>query len=97
MTDIVPGYDYGRERLYHTPAPKGKSSFEPYIGKAKPKKDEPTVRTPSLSYQAMSAPWADIDAVRGGTQAMRDAGELYWLKNPLKVERPMTVASTEQR
>ena len=82
MSDIVPGYDYGRERLYHTPVPKGKSSFEPHIGKAKPKKDEPTVRTPSLAYQAMSAPWADIDAVRGGTQSMRDAGELYLAKEP---------------
>ena len=50
MSNIVPGYDYGRERLYHTPVPKGKSSFEPHIGKANPKGREQGVRTPGLAY-----------------------------------------------
>ena len=65
MADIVPGYNYLRESLYKTPRPKGQSSFDPHIDKAKPKSDEPTVRTPSLAYQAIAAAWADVDAFVG--------------------------------
>ena len=82
MPDIVSGYNYVRESLYKTPRPRGQSSFAPHIDKAKPKSDEPTVRTPSLAYQAMAATWADIDVIRGGTKVIRDAGELYLPQEP---------------
>jgi hypothetical protein len=39
--------------------------------------DEYTVRTPSLAYQNLASDWAMIECVRGGTRAMREAGESY--------------------
>lgn len=39
--------------------------------------DKATVATPCKAHQDMCAKWTMIDHLRGGTQAMRDAGETY--------------------
>ena len=97
MPDIVSGYNYVRESLYKTPRPRGQSSFAPHIDKAKPKSDEPTVRTPSLAYQAMAATWTDIDVIRGGTKVIRDAGELYLPQEPGEATTPTVVGPIAPR
>jgi len=79
---MVDGYDYLTERSYGTPAPSGgKTGFDAAKAKAKAS-EEPTVRTPNLAYQRMAMTWADVAAVRGGTQKMRECGEAYLPKEP---------------
>ena len=69
--------NYERDHLYRTPGP---STARSIVGKQED--DKPTVRTPSLDYQRLAPDWADVDAVRGGTRAMREAGEAYLPKEP---------------
>lgn len=41
------------------------------------KSQKPTVATPSSTYRKMAPRWAKIDALLGGTETMRAAGETY--------------------
>ena len=70
--------NYERDHLYRTPGPS--TTARSIVGKQED--DKPTVRTPSLDYQRLATDWADVDAVRGGTRAMREAGETYLPKEP---------------
>ena len=73
--------NYEQNHLYRTPAPTGgKTGFEAATNKAKT--DKPTPRTPGLAHQRLAAAWADVDAVRGGTQTMRELGEAYLPMEP---------------
>lgn len=77
----VEGYDYTTERSYRTPAPEGgKTGYG--AAKEKSKAKETTVRTPNYTFACMSSTWTDVDTVRGGTQAMREAGEAYLPQEP---------------
>lgn len=67
--------NYQRDHLYRTPSPSATK-------RKGAKDDTPTVRTPSLDSQRLAADWADVEAVRGGTRAMRAAGEAYLPKEP---------------
>ncbi len=64
--------NYEAGHLYRTPYPSESATH-----KVPSQDDKPTVRTPSLAYQRLAHDWALIECVRGGTRAMREAGEQY--------------------
>ena len=72
--------NYEQNHLYRTPAPSGGTTgFE---AAKSSDNDKPTVRTPSLDHQRLAPYWQDVAAVRGGTIAMREAGETYLPMEP---------------
>lgn len=83
-------YDRSAERLKATPVRDGESPFADKVKKAA-ESNQPGPRTPGAKYQEMERFWQKLRDVRGGTEAMRDAGKAYLPEEP--DEDPETYAN----
>ncbi|MBD2261357.1 DUF4055 domain-containing protein [Pseudanabaena sp. FACHB-2040] len=83
-------YDRSAERLKATPINDGQSPFPDKV-KAAAEDNKPGPRTPGAKYREMERFWQKLRDVRGGTEAMRDAGKSYLPEEP--DEAPETYAN----